>query len=75
MHQNVSKEYTKTYFMLKFMLNKRSVGILFMPYLLLTCCASYKINRMFLSLSPILLANPLKNTLFQWTTQISIYKF
>lgn len=75
MHQNVSKEYTETYFMLKFMLNKTSVGTLFMPYLLLTCCAAYKINRMFLSLSPILVADPLKSIFFQWTTQISIYKF
>lgn len=74
MHQNVSKEYTNPYFMLKFMLNKRSVGIIFMPYLWLICCA-YKINRTFLSLSPILLANPLKNILFQKTTQISIYNF
>lgn len=64
MHQNASNEYTKTYFMFKSMINKRSVGINFVPDLLLTCCASYKINRMFLSLSTILLANPLKNTLF-----------
>lgn len=72
MDQNASKEYTTTYFMFKFMVNKRSVGIIFVPDLLLTCCASYKVNRMFLSLSPILLANPLKNNLFHWALQTSI---
>lgn len=66
MDQNASKEYATTYFMFKFMVNKRSVGIIFVPDLFLTCCASYKINRMFLSLSPILLANPLKILYFNW---------
>jgi len=50
--------------MLKLMLNKRSVGILFMPYLLLAYCASHKINRMFLSLNPILFANALKKIFY-----------
>lgn len=60
MHQNVNKEYANTYLILTFMLNERSVGIIFMPYLLLACCASCKINKIFLSLSPILCSNPLK---------------
>lgn len=55
-----AKNIGKTYFMFKFMINKRSFGIIFVPDLLLTCCASYRINGMFLSWSPILFANPLK---------------
>lgn len=70
-----AKNIQKTYFIFKFMIDKRSVGIIFVPDLLVTCYASYRINRIFLSLSLILLANPFKNTLFQWTLQISIWEF